>query len=122
MKRSIKVQYLWTNMERIIVTLAILYAYKVKVWIFAAYILSLVILYRDKYEVEYRKKIYPIFNLILGYIMYLGMIVIIFPKNMDGASIFWLIAGILMLKNVYVPLYAEEYELKRCILRCIFSL
>lgn len=108
MKRSIKVQYLWTNMERIIVTLAILYAYKVKVWIFATYILSLVILYRDKYEVEYNKKIYPIFNVILGYIMYLGMIVIIFPKNMDGASIFWLITGILMLKNVYVPLYAEE--------------
>lgn len=108
MKRSIKVQYVWTNMERIIVTLAILYAYKVKVWIFAAYILSLVLLYRDKYEVEYRKKIYPIFNVILGYIMYLGMIVIIFPKKMDEASIFWLIAGILMLKNVYVPSYMEE--------------
>ena len=108
MKRNIKVQYVWTNMERIIVTLAILYAYKVKVWIFAAYILSLVLLYRDKYEVEYSKKIYPIVNIVIGYIMYLGMIVIIFPKKMDGASIFWLIAGILMLKNVYVPSYTEE--------------
>lgn len=108
MKRSIKVQYIWTNMERIIVTLAILYAYKVKVWIFAVYILSIVLLYRDKYEVEYREKIYPIVNVVIGYIMYLGMIVIIFPKKMDGASIFWLIAGILMLKNVYVPLYSEQ--------------
>ena len=108
MKRSIKVQYVWTNMERIIVTLAILYTYKVKVWIYAAYILSLVLLYRDKYEVEYSKKIYPIVNVVIGYIMYLGMILIIFPKNMDEASIFWLIAGILMLKNVYVPAYIEE--------------
>ena len=110
MKRKIKVQYLSTNMERIIVTLAILYTYKVKVWIFAAYILSLVLLYRDKYEVEYSKKIYPIVNVVIGYIMYLGMIVIIFPKKMDGTSIFWLIAGILMLKNEYVPLYYEQEQ------------
>lgn len=42
--------------------------------------------------------------------MYLGMIVIIFPKKMDGASIFWLISGILILKNVYVPLYYEQEQ------------
>ena len=40
--------------------------------------------------------------------MYVGMLYIIFPKTKDEASIFWLIVGILVLKDMYVPTYKVE--------------
>lgn len=40
--------------------------------------------------------------------MYIVILAIIFPKTKDEDSIVWLILGILLLKNVYVPKYKVE--------------
>ena len=108
MKNIIKVEYMYTNAMRVIVTIIILAIYNANIEIFGIYILFLIIFGRDNYEVNYDKKIFPIINVIIGYIMYIVILAIIFPKTKDEDSIVWLILGILLLKNVYVPKYKVE--------------
>ena len=108
MNNIIKVEYMYTNAMRIIVTVIILDTYKAGIEIFGIYILFLLIFSRDKYKVNYDKKVFPVINVIMGYVMYVGMLYIIFPKTKDEASIFWLIVGILVLKDMYVPTYKVE--------------
>ena len=108
MKNIIKVEYMYTNAMRVIVTIIILATYNAKIEIFGIYILLLIIFGRDNYKVNYDKKIFPIINVIMGYAMYAGMLYVIFPKTKDEDSIFWLIVGILALKNIYVPTYKVE--------------
>ena len=108
MKKSIEVQYRYTNAIRVIVTIIILAIYNAKVEIFGIYILFLIIISRDNYKVSYNKKIYPIMNVIIGYVMYAGMLYIIFPIIKDEDSIFFFILGILILRRIYVPEYKIE--------------
>ena len=108
MNNIIKVEYMYTNAMRIIVTVIILATYKAGIEIFGIYILLLIIFGRDNYKVNYDKKIFPIINVIMGYVMHVGMLYIIFPKTKDEVSIFWLIVGILILKDMYVPTYKVE--------------
>lgn len=108
MKNIIKVEYMYTNAMRVILTIIILATYNAKIEIFGIYILLLIIFGRDNYKVNYDKKIFPIINVIMGYAMYAGMLYVIFPKTKDEDSIFWLIVGILALKNIYVPTYKVE--------------
>ena len=108
MKKSIEVQYRYTNAIRVIVTVVLLSIYNSKSHIFGIYILYLLIFSKDKYKISYDKKIYPIMNVIIGYVMYAGMLYIIFPIIKDEDSIFFFILGILILKKIYVPKYKVE--------------
>ena len=45
------------------------------------YIYYIIIFSRDKYKVNYDKKIFVIINVIIGYVMYGGMIYIISPQK-----------------------------------------
>ena len=73
------------------------------------YIYYIIIFSRDKYKVNYDKKIFVIINVIIRDVMYGGMIYIISPKKIkDKDLIFVFILGILILRRIYVPEYKVE--------------
>ena len=108
MKKTIKFLGSTAYDIRVIITLSIMYLYKVDIRVFWAYVIYLTLSNNKTFDVIEEHFNAILFRIILEWIAFIGLIVIIFPKEKNINSIIWLIVWAAILKFLYKPIISEE--------------
>lgn len=108
MKKTIKFLGTTTYDIRVIITLSIMYLYKVDIRVFWAYVIFLTLSDTKMFDVIKDNFEIIVFRIILEWIAFIGLIVIIFPKEKNIYSIICLIIWAAILKFLYKPIISEE--------------
>ena len=104
MKKTIKFLGSTAYDIRVIITLSIMYLYKVDIRVFWIYVIFLALSETKTFDViEQNAKI-----ILFRIIAFIGLIVIIFPKEKNIYSIIWLIIWAAILKFLYKPIVSEK--------------
>ena len=110
MKKTIKFLGSTNYDVRVIITLSIMYLYKVDIRVFWIYAIFLTLSDTKTFDVVEENFKIILFRIILEWIAFIGLIVIIFPKEQNISSIIWLIIWAAILKFLYKPIVIEKVE------------
>ena len=108
MKKTIKFLGSTAYDIRVIITLSIMYLYKVDIRVFWIYVIFLALSDTKTFDVIEQNANIILFRIILEWIAFIGLIVIIFPKEKNIYSIIWLIIWAAILKFLYKPIVSEK--------------
>lgn len=107
MKKTIKFLGSTAYDIRVIITLSIMYLYKVDIRVFWIYVIFLTLSDTKTFDVIEENFKIILFRITLEWIAFIGLIIIIFPKERNIISIICLIIWAAILKFLYKPIVSE---------------